>query len=251
MVSSRAKKHVCKECAKDRAEERVIAFHNPADLEAHMIKKHNADELECKVDGCGKTFKAPRTLKRHMKEQHEGELFSCDNCDFSCPRRENMKRHEKSCSRRHGQNGRVDNDTAMVSAAVPPLPSPVPWPSAVVNNPTPDTMFMSRSTSLASSGLATDPYQHFFPATPAESPKDMWQRLWYLAIARAAAQHPDGCPKILLDATERAAMETLITEHLRQGKVDYNVVQEWHRQIDAVAALNFGLSDLMPDELYK
>lgn len=88
-MAPRARKHTSTLCDK--------SYINPDDLTAHKISEHGASQLPCSQTGCTRTFKSPRTLKRHVKEQHEKQSFSCSFCNFSCAHQKNVKKHKRSC----------------------------------------------------------------------------------------------------------------------------------------------------------
>ena len=48
-------------------------------LEAHQ-RRHSSDSIfVCEI--CGQAFKTSVGLQNHCRASHEGQLFSCDQCD--------------------------------------------------------------------------------------------------------------------------------------------------------------------------
>ena len=78
--------HKCEVCGKDFNHYRYLTDHHRA---AHT------DDVSSSV--CGKTFQNEAKLKRHAVAHNKEKLYTCSSCFKTFGRKDNMKRHEKSC----------------------------------------------------------------------------------------------------------------------------------------------------------
>ena len=44
---------------------------------------------------CAKTFTRHADLERHKRSVHEGQIFKCAYCSFTCNRKDNLKKHDQ------------------------------------------------------------------------------------------------------------------------------------------------------------
>ncbi|XP_063957309.1 zinc finger protein 814-like [Lytechinus pictus] len=69
-----------------------LAFRDANSLNCHLpIHKEERDYL---CEDCGMAFKRPINLRMHRKV-HSDKMFSCDECDYKCRRRNTLQNHKK------------------------------------------------------------------------------------------------------------------------------------------------------------
>lgn len=189
-MAPRARRHACTQCNE--------AYTNPDDLTGHRISEHDAPVLICSQVGCYKTFKSPRTLKRHLKEKHEQQSFSCSYCEFSCARRENVQRHEQLFCR---------NRPAATAS-----PEDVPVNSRF-------SSFSSMTSAMTSTGSL--PSCNFNePITPPTTVTTLFERWWESLRLQAINQATALNLRVVDGESERRTMFGLIRNALDQGHID-------------------------------